>query len=144
MRTQNEIVTKLNELSETDIFGFQSNDIIIYLEFENAKPFLKEGITEEEWEGMYVELSDEWVRQRMIDYMPFAWEKANNCRGLSAGRSMAHFSAWTWMLGDDVYNQFHDLEDYHYYGKDNLVALCDFLDLDHSQWDDGIRSDTEY
>lgn len=71
----------------------------------------------------------------MLDYMEFAWDKANNGRGISAMRSMHHYMAWTWMLGDDLGN----LLDYQYYGKDNLVKICKHYGWDHAKWDDGVR-----
>ena len=33
--------------------------------------------------------------------MTFAWDKANNERNLSAGRSINHFEVWLWLLGDE-------------------------------------------
>lgn len=77
----------------------------------------------------------------MIEYMPFAWEKANNCRGLSAGRSLAHYTAWLWLDGDNEI--WPTLEDYEYYGKDKLVEICNYLGIDSKQWDDGIRKNSE-
>lgn len=143
MRTQNEILEKLKELKiEGDVFGVKSGDLIEYLEYENVKSFLKEGVTEEEWEPRA--LTEETVKKEMSDYMEFAWGKANDCRGLSAGRSMCHYTAWVWLLGDDAVKRFGDLEEYEYYGKENLGKLCKFLELDSSKWDDGVRSNTEY
>jgi hypothetical protein len=72
--------------------------------------------------------------------MDFAWEKANNCRGLSAMRTMTHYKAWLWLLGQDG---FDDLENYSHYGKDNLVRICKFFDLDPKKWDDGRRVNSE-
>lgn len=145
MRTQDEIVIRIRELEGIDFLGFLRSDLLDALDFAHAKEFLKPDAPEKEWnEQAFILKSDEGVKNKMIDYMEFAWGKANNCRGISAGRSMSHYSAWTWLLGDEVYNQFYDLEDYQYYGKDNLVDLCLYLGLDHKKWDDGIRSNSEY
>ena len=76
---------------------------------------------------------------KMKEYMEFAWEKANEFRGLSAMRSMHHYTAWTWLLGDD----FGNLLQYDYYGKDNLIRICEHYGWDHTKWDDGVRSNTE-
>jgi hypothetical protein len=35
--------------------------------------------------------------------------------------------AWVWLLGDEAVNHFGDLEDYEYYGKDNLVKAVEIL-----------------
>lgn len=133
MRTDKEIIERVNAISHSDFFGFESADLITCLPFNSAKPFLKEGVTEEEWQPD--PRDRESVLKRMVDYMPFAWEKANNERGISAGRSMSHYSAWIWLAGDDLGN----LNRYNYYGKDNLVKICEFYGWDSSQWDDGIR-----
>ena len=135
MRTQEQIVAKIESIKENDFFGFQTNDLLECLDFEHAKPYLKPEVTADQWKT--VPSDRDSVIARMKDYMEFAWDKANNCRGLSAGRSMAHYSAWVWLAGDEA--AFGDLEDYEYYGKDNLVAICQLYGWDSSQWDDGER-----
>lgn len=140
MRTQEQIVEKIEQVKETDFFGFQTTDLIGFLDYQHAKPYLKPEVTEEQWKpNLYTR---EHILSMMHEYMPFAWDKANNCRGLSAGRSMSHYSIWVWLLGDE--DAFGDLEDYNYYGKDNLVRICNHYGWDPKQWDDGIRSNGEY
>ncbi len=133
MRTVKEIIDRVNEIKNRDFFGFESTDLIICLPFEDAKIFLNDTVKEDEW---VIQPRDrDTVLARMLDYMPFAWDKANDCRGLSAGRSMNHFSAWVWLAGDDLGN----LNDYQFYGKDNLVKICEHYGWDSKQWDDGKR-----
>lgn len=123
MRTDQEIIDRINARKEADFFGF-----------ELAKPFLNPDVKGEDWK---VQPRDrDSVLKEMLEYMPFAWDKANNCRGLSAGRSMCHYMAWVWLAGDDL----GDLTGYQYYGKDNLVKICDHYGWDSSQWDDGERT----
>lgn len=143
MRTQQEILSRIGELGKEgvmDFFHAEKGDLMDFVEFEHVKDFLKEGVTEKEWEECRKELTEETIKQQMIDYMKFAWEKANGCRGLSASRTMSHYTAWLWLLGDETVKEFGNLQDYQYYGKDNLVKLCQFLDLDSNVYDDGIRS----
>lgn len=134
MRTDAEILNRAAAIKDRDWMGTEMGDLIIRLPFNLAKPYLNETAKEEEWTV--------WPRDResmlkeMLEYMPFAWEKANNGRGLSAGRSMSHYAAWVWLAGDDL----GDFHDYEYYGKDNLVMICDHYGWDHKQWDDGERS----
>lgn len=137
-RTDLEIVNRIRELAATDFFGFESTDLLTCLPYDKAKEFLKPETTEEKWKEVFTPRDRESVLKRMEEYMSFAWEKANNCRGLSAARSMNHYSAWVWLLGDDLGN----LNDYEYYGKDNLVKICQKYGWDHHQWDDGIRTNT--
>jgi hypothetical protein len=73
--------------------------------------------------------------------MPFAWEKANDCRGLSANRSIEHMTAWLWMLGDDLADKMDGL--YEYYGKPCLRAICEKYGCKWQQWDDGVWRNSE-
>lgn len=135
IRSDEEILSEIDRLKDDDFFGFKRCDLISYLNYEQAKQFLKPEITQEKWTA---EPRDrESILKQMEDYMPFAWEKANDERGISAGRSLAHFTAWIWMIGDE--NHFVDLEIYRYYGKDNLRKICDFYGWDADKWDDGRR-----
>jgi hypothetical protein len=134
MRTDAEIVARIAEIEKRDFLGFEQNDLIAALTFEAAKPYLIEDATAEQF-GEPVPRDKESVLKIMLDYMPFAWEKANNGRGISAARSMSHYTSWIWLAGDDLGN----LNNYQFYGKDNLVKICDHYGWDHKQWDDGVR-----
>ena len=134
VRADEEILARIEQVKPNDWLGTQTNDLVMVLPFAAAKPFLKDDAVEGDWspEGR----ARDCVLVRMLEYMPFAWEKANNERGLSAGRSMDHYTSWIWLLGDDL----GDLTEYQFYGKDNLVRICEQYGWDHSQWDDGERS----
>lgn len=134
MRTVEEIVARINDREANDWLGFELGDYIDCLPFDAAKPWLKEGVTADEWTEMPRDRDS--VLARMLEYMPFAWEKANNGRGLSASRSMSHYTAWAWLVGDD----FGNLQDYEYYGKDNLVRICNHYGWNYAKWDDGERT----
>jgi len=115
MKTQEEIVERLKEPG--DMFGFGPGVLIGYLEYEHAKPYLKEGVTTEEWKPDT--LTREAVLETMRDYMEFAWGKAQNHRGLSASRSVIKFEAWVWLLGDSPIEA-----EYAQYGCPTLAAIC--------------------
>ncbi len=140
MRTQDEIVTRIKAREANDILGFEVLEYVDYLDFEHARPYLKDEVTEDEWEGPR-SLTE--VKDVMEEYMEFAWGKANNCRGISANRSISHYQAWLWLDGQ------HEMADnlmdnYEFYGKPQLEQVCEYLGLDHKQWDDGRRSNEEY
>jgi hypothetical protein len=137
MRTEEEIVKKIKEVEPHDFMGFQRSDLIEFLSFEAAKPFIREEVTKDQWNFDVRKLERESILKTMLEYMPFAWDKANNCRGISASRSLDHYTVWIWMLEDE--KNFGDLTEYQYYGKDNLVKICEFYGWDHTQWDDGER-----
>ncbi len=135
LRTQEQIVAKMKQVEDTDFFGVIRSDLLNYLDYEHAKEFLKPEAKEEQWN--FNPLTREKVLGEMLEYMPFAWDKAINMRGLSAGRSMHHYTAWVWLIGDE--EVFGNLEDYQFYGKDNLRKICEHYGWNADQWDDGIR-----
>ena len=132
-RTQIEILNRIAAIEKDDFFGFQSGDLVVYLDFEHAKQFLKEGTTLEQWAHPFTD-----PIEKIKEYMPFAWDKANNCRGLSAARSLEHMKAWVWMDDQPALSKLLD-NDYEYYGKPHLVAICkhydiDWRPLDNNKW----------
>lgn len=135
LRSQDDIVEEIERIKDDDFFGFKTGDLIGYLDYEHAKKYLKPEVMSEEWK--FLPSDRESILEEMKNYMDFAWDKANNGRGISAGRSLAHYTVWTWLIGDQ--GRFGDLEDYQYYGKDNLRKLCDAYGWDADKWDDGIR-----
>lgn len=121
-RTHEEIVEKLKEKQE-EFMSFWPELLIGYLPFDHAKSFLKEGVKEEDWEKDRISYDREHILEVMRDYMVFAWGKVEAHRGLSAGRSVDKFEAWTWFLGDDL-----DLESISFenYGAPKLAKVCEF------------------
>lgn len=137
-RTQDEIVARIEERKEQDFFGFEVGDLVQYLDFEHAKPYLKDEATPEKWE-QHRETKD--PIDCIKDYMNFAWEKANECRGLSANRSICHMTAWLWLAGEDALVEWVDDErNYRYYGKPALERICDHYAIDWHALDNGIRT----
>lgn len=127
IRTQEEILERFNQVD--DILDIQKNDLAAYLSFENVKPFL----TEEDVEK--VENGDEkWEqstdpKEDILDYLEFAYEKAENERGLSAYRSMLHFKTWIWLDNEEFYNEIIDMLDNHTeYGIPALDKIAEHYD----------------
>lgn len=137
-RTQEEIVSRIEERKAGDFFGFEINEYLGFLEYEYVKPYIKEGTTEVDWKsGTFPSDPVEQIK----NYMPFAWEKANNQRGISANRSVMHMIAWLWLAGEDELAEWaSDDENYYHYGKPILMKICDHYKLDWEQWDDGRRT----
>lgn len=132
LRTHEEILARIEQVKDSDWMGTQINDLIVRLPFDLAKPMLKPAAKAEEWT-----VTDQDPMSAAKEYLPFAWEKANNCRGLSAGRSIDHFRSWLWLAGKD--KQVAALERYERYGKPQLVmvsAMCDFdwRTADNGEW----------
>lgn len=136
MRTQDEIVARIEKRKANDVLSFEVPQYVSFLNFDTAKPYLVNEAVSEEWNKR--DLSN--IRDVMTDYMEFAWDKANGCRGISAGRSMMHYQAWLWLEGEWTETEIDALDDYEYYGKPQLIKICEHLGLDASKWDDGERT----
>lgn len=139
MRTQEEIVVRILEKSENDFLGFETSEYYGFLDYAHAKPFLKHETPEEDWNRHSIYPSVGNLLVTMLGYMPFAWEKANDCRGISAIRSIDHYKAWLWLMDDGFLEQFNAIE-YEHYGKEMLIAVCEKYEWNWKQWDNGIRS----
>ena len=153
--TQSEILDRIAERKEGDIFGFEWHEYVSRLTFEKAKPFLKDDADPQDWKA--APSDRESVLREAEDYLGFAFEKANNCRGISANRSVMHYIAWTWLAGD---REFSDLlsramdEAYQFYGKPLLVMVAekygwDWRSLDDDNWtnyelEDGPSADRAF
>jgi len=136
VRTQEEILKRIEARKKKDLMGFEWNEYICYLNYESAKPYLKKDITKERW-------GDEKGKEpaeKIKDYMDFAWKKANDCRGISAGRSIMHMVAWLWLDGQDEFLLNNNIEDYEYYGKPQLIKICELYGIDWKKYDDGVRT----
>ena len=139
MRTPAEIKERIQELSQgtADFFGVQRSDLVTFLPFKEAQIYLKEGVTEEEWD--WKEPTEENIKKEILDYMPFAWDKANDMRGLSANRSIDHMMGWLWLISDELYQKIAYIP-YEHYGKEKLVAICEHFGWQYQNWDDGVRT----
>ncbi len=135
MRTQDEIVERLEARKVGDPLCFEVDEYLIYLDYKHAKPYLKDGTTEREWDAASDHLS---LPERMRDYMSFAWNKANNERGISANRSIMHYIAWLWLAEENkllarVESEYQG--NYCSYGKPILRMICKHFGWDWSQRD---------
>ena len=141
IKTPEEIVGRIRQILSdgSDFFGFQAFDLISFLPFAEAKEFLKPDVTQEQWTPS--DRDNEAITRAILDYMPFAWEKANDCRGLSANRSIEHMKAWLWLLDDELTDDLDGM--YEYYGKPCLRVICEKYGWDWKKWDDGCWRNSE-
>lgn len=128
MRTQDEIVERIN--NDRSMFNFAAEVLLPYLDFDHAKPFLKEEATRDMWEedGRQA-LTKEAILDELTKYMAFAWGKVENHRALSAGRSVEKLSAWVWLLGDDATLKAVEEAGYAQYGAPKLAVICHAYNL---------------
>lgn len=131
MRTQDEIVDRMRALAASgqDLFGFAQEAMLSALDFEHAKPWLKDGVTAEQWSP---DTSAAGVLRELAEYMAFAWEKALGHRGLSADRSVTKLTQWLWVLGshDELVSSVEaGRVPYAQYGAPVLKAISDAVGL---------------
>ena len=129
MKSIDVIKQKISKGFEHDVFGFGVDDLVEVLPFEAAEEYLAESFLSkenaaEEWEALRLKTDDD-VKDKMLDYLSFAWGKADDCRSLSADRSIRHFAAWAWLIDDELYNKIEDMyeNDYAPYGTPILTYL---------------------
>jgi len=128
MRTMDEIVARINEVKERDWLGTEVGDMLPYLDFEHARPYLKADTKAEAWD--VPERGATSPLDEIRDYMPFAFEKATGHRGISASRSISHMRAWSWLAGDDAALAICDDESlYPNYGMPILLRLCEHFGI---------------
>lgn len=142
-RTQDEILARYHARKGDDLLGFEVHEYLAALDFEHARPLLKEDIDVEkvkaEWK---YHTTREGLLAQMKDYMTFAFDKAHNHRGISASRSVMHYTAWAWLMGDDALVARLDTtndNDYAPYGLPLLRAVCE-----HYGWNPKDHGDQEY
>ncbi len=125
MRTQDEILARVQ--ADRGVFGFAGEVLILFLDFEHAKPFLKDEVTAADWKPEPVDR--ETILGQMREYMAFAWGKVEDHRGISAHRSVEKMAAWTWLLGDEKVLADFKAADYENYGAPKLAVICHAYDF---------------
>lgn len=104
MRTHDEIARRLKSGDADDFLGTQHSDLLEFLPLSHARPFLRDDAPADalaKWDDALPVLDRETVLGKMRGYWDFALDKCTSHRGISAGRSIDHYRAWCWLLGDD-------------------------------------------
>lgn len=129
-KSEEQILAKLKEVKGGDMFGFKVEVLLQFLPakivqelfgFKNPEEDMKK------WEEEDREdLTEENVMKLFREYMEFAWGKAADHRGLSAGRSVEKLTMYAWIMGADELVK--DIEDerieYAQYGCPILAAIA--------------------
>lgn len=130
LRTPDELLERAKMLHEDCVPPVLNGiaDIILYMDHETACRFYKdtgrEAPSVEKWNTMHEDYTHMNVIKEIVDYLPFAFEKALGERGISASRSIAHFQNWLWLIKDDELLAFADDDDnYSEYGLPILEKI---------------------
>jgi hypothetical protein len=126
MRTQDEIAERFMRKRQ-EFLNFEPEILVAFLDYEHAKPILKEGVTADEWGESRIPLIRETVVEHARTYMgEYGWDKCLNHRGISANRTVQKMEAWMWLLCDDeMVAVCQDPELYPQYGAPILKAICE-------------------
>jgi hypothetical protein len=135
LRTQEEISQKIEEYAkEPNLFDFRPEVLVQHLEWDLAKKCLTDEYVAkvEKGEEKYEYITDiKVVVKDFLDYMVFAWGKAEDERGLSATRSIQKLSAWLWLLNrDDLVSVITDDDLYNPYGSPALIEVCNQIGVE--------------
>lgn len=98
-RTPEEIVARITEVAPRDFFGAESTRLLRALPWEHAAPLLTDDARQSYEKGEQTWEVKTHPRQAILNYLPFAMNKADSHRGLSANRSIDHMRGLTWLLG---------------------------------------------
>lgn len=127
MRTIDEIRDRAADIADDDFFGFRVSTLAEVVPFDQMASIgvtLKEEATAEQWETQRLATVDA-VLESAVDYLKFAFGKAENHRGLSASRSVDRMGEYLWLLGLDT-DEFEAAE-YAQYGMPKLKVAADLL-----------------
>jgi len=121
-RTQDEIVARIRDHEQNggDFFGFACELLIDALDFEHAKPWLKEETTAEQWDESRTVDTETAAR----GYLEFALGKIDGHRGISASRSVDKLREFAWLLGRDEVLAAMDAAGYQQYGAPKVKAFA--------------------
>lgn len=124
-RTQDEILARFQAIGDTDdYFGFRRDLLIACLDYDHAKPYLKESTTPEQWAEAHV-TGDRSIEDDAHGYLEFAIGKILDHRGISATRSVDKLAEYAWLLGrDDIVSAMNN-EPYEQYGAPKVKVFAE-------------------
>lgn len=122
----------------------QANPTLLDFSTEVLAPFLPEGWQPgHEHEVANNPLTEEFVLMQAKNYLEFAFGKAIDHRGISAGRSVQKMREYAWLLGhDDAVKFAEDESNYANYGVPILKVIAKALGVPLppaiEKWEDGM------
>ncbi len=135
LRSHEELVAKFIELQSMEtMLDFKSEVLVNYLTFEDAKPYLSEEFRKEieSGSGQWQQITSiEKCVAEFLNYMEFAWGKAQDRRGISASRNIDKLGMWLWIMNREDLQEILDDDDlYNPYGAPALVEVCNQLGIE--------------
>lgn len=122
-----EVKFKYESIKAQDFLGFSAEAYLPFMNWEDAKEYYKEEFRQKVDSGeiKYTNVIIEEAAQDFLDYMNFAWDKAQNMRGISASRSIEKLSAMLYCMNRaDLAEEIQREELYNPYGAPALINIC--------------------
>jgi hypothetical protein len=127
-RTEAEVVERIKTTDSDDPLGFEIDVLLRHVSARvHIREFGSNALHLRDWEPLPLHV--ESVMAELGEYMPFAWSKVIDHRGLSANRSVSKTRAWVWLLGLDDLLALYEDTDYPQYGAPQLAVVCRALNL---------------
>lgn len=131
-KTQSEILQEI-KADRGGLFDFTADVLIQFLDWESGKEFYKDEFVKEVNEGTKEKVNSLTLEngvKEFLDYLEFAWGKAEDQRGLSASRSIQKLSAYLWVFGkEDLKKTLNDDSLYNPYGAPALIKVSEALSI---------------
>jgi hypothetical protein len=127
IRTQQEILDRINEIKYSDLFQSETSDLVYALDYEHAKQFLEDSVSATEWKA----LRPSEISEKAKEYMEFFLEKITYQRGLSVIRAVDHYRAWKWLLGHEDWTILNSDGGWYQQGHYNYLKA----QMDNGEWD---------
>lgn len=132
VRSQDEIAARAE--AADDLFGWAQDVLLPHLDYEHAKPLLKDGVTADEWADYTA--GEGPLATAITSYYQFALGKIEDQRGISAERSVIKLREMAWLAGRDDVVAAMDAAPYPEYGAPKVAAFAAGFGLDAK---DGAR-----
>lgn len=132
--TQEEILGRIETIKDSDIFGEFRPMLIGFLDYEHAKPFLKDGAKEKDWE----QDGDKELREEVHRYMEDWWkQKVEDGRGISVHRGRAQMVNRLFLARIPLWKEIgidsDEGIDGGWYQEDAYNKMADLFELPHIQ-----------
>lgn len=130
---QGAILKRIEQIKGHDMFGEYIPRLVDYLDYEHAKPFLNDGVTEDQWGE---KLTDKDLRSELHRYMEDWWkEKVEDGRGLSCHRGRAQVVNLLFLAGVEAWLHIgldgNEGIEGGWYQEDAYNAVADIFEMPH-------------
>ena len=140
--TQEQLMARIVERAQEDAMQFEVPDYVVYLDKEHAKlvypPEMHAKIDEHWSQGQW---SEDDVRKRIVDYVPHAFQWANEKLDYETMRACGHFIAWAWLLGDHEFSDELIGQEWSAFGKPCFRRVAERYGVAWETLDDGVMAE---